>query len=370
MSVFISNYRVRLWCAIFCSVFLLTGVAQGQQQSYKVSSDVLKGRVKEMSNESSLGRLPVRVKSHVRDAVWNLGENSAGVYVDFRTDADTIVVRYTVSGSLNMPHMPSTGVSGVDLYLKEGNSWQWAYGSYQFKDTIQYTFSNIGRNKSGTYRLYLPLYNTVKWLEISVDKSQQFSFVDNKEKAAPIVVYGTSIAQGACVSRPGMAWTNVVGRSLGKEVINLAFSGNGRLEKALLDLIAQEDAAVFVLDCLPNLPVTPSRTEKQLDSLLVGAVKIIRAKHPTVPIILTGHSSAFTPGFLNKSTRAEYERSTEVGKATFDRLVKEGGRNLYWLDSKEIDLDINSTVDYAHPNDYGMDKIAQAYIRLLKKVLK
>ncbi len=370
MRVFMAGWKAVIVCAFLCLVCLLNVFAQSERTFYPVRAEVLKGRTKEMQHEASLGRLPSRLQGQVRGAVWNLGQNAAGVYVDFRTDADTIVVRYAVSGGLNMPHMPTTGVSGVDLYLKEANTWRWAYGSYQFKDTIQYTFSNIGNNKAGIYRLYLPLYNTVKWLEIGVEKSQQFSFLGNQGKTAPIVVYGTSIAQGACVSRPGMAWTNIVGRSMDKEVINLAFSGNGRLEQPVLDLIAQEDAAVYVLDCLPNLAVTPQRSEKQLDSLIVGAVKTIRIKHPTAPIILTGHSSAFTPGFMNKGTLAEYEKSTEVGKATFDRLIKEGNKNLYWLDSRAIALDVNSTVDYAHPNDYGMDKIAQAYIRLLQKILK
>lgn len=47
----------------------------------------------------------------------------------------------------------------------------------------------------------------------------------------PIVLYGTSIAQGACASRPGMAWGNIVSRSLEIPLINLGFSGNGKLEK-------------------------------------------------------------------------------------------------------------------------------------------
>ena len=36
-------------------------------------------------------------------------------------------------------------------------------------------------------------------------------------------------------------------------LINLAFSGNGRLEPELLDLLTEIDAKVYVLDCLPNL---------------------------------------------------------------------------------------------------------------------
>lgn len=40
------------------------------------------------------------------------------------------------------------------------------------------------------------------------------------------------------------------------------------------------------------------------------------------------------------------------------------------LSSEELRLDLNSTVDYAHPNDQGMEHIANTYIKLLKKVLE
>lgn len=363
------RWKESILCSLFCIGLLLNTFSQDRQHYYRVAPEYVQGRAKEMSADNSLGRLPERLKERVRGPVWNLGQNSAGTYIDFRTGADTIVVRYQVAGGLNMPHMPTTGVSGVDLYLKKDDVWHWAFGSYQFKDTIQYTFANIGKNEDGIYRLYLPLYNTVKWLEIGVNKHEKLLFL-KKSHNRPIVVYGTSIAQGACVSRPGMAWTSIVGRSLKNEIINLAFSGNGQLEHPLLDLIVREDAAAFILDCLPNLAISSNRTVKQLDSLITQAVKMIRVKHSTTPIILTGHSSAFTPGFLNKGTLAEYESSTEVGKLTFDRLKKEGISDLYWLDSRDIGLDINSTVDYAHPNDYGMEKIAQSYIRLLNEIMR
>ena len=72
--------------------------------------------------------------------------------------------------------MPATGVSGVDLYA--GNSdgdWLWCAGKYTFGDTIQYRFANLEPNdtyhqKGREYRLFLPLYNSVQWLEIGVPK--------------------------------------------------------------------------------------------------------------------------------------------------------------------------------------------------------
>lgn len=358
-------------CGALFFMFLITQVFAQEHFSFKrVQGNDLSGRLGTMEHVNNFGRLPASLKGIVRDPVWSLGENSAGLYIDFKTNSDSIVVKYKVKGALNMAHMPTIGVSGVDLYFhnETHKRWDWAFGSYQFKDTIKYSFSNIGNNTEGIYRLYLPLYNSVEFLEIGVTKSSTLVFVNEKTK--PIVVYGTSIAQGACASRPGMAWTNILGRDFPNEIINIAFSGNGRLEQPILDLIVKEDAAAYILDCLPNLGITPTRSAEQLDSLLVNAVQFIRREHPNTPIVLTEHSSAFTTGFLNKSTMHEYGSSTKVGQKTFDKLKKQGIKNIYWLSSEAIGLDVNSTVDYAHPNDIGMMKIAKAYEKILDKILK
>ena len=55
----------------------------------------------------------------------------------------------------------------------------------------------------------------------------------------PIVFYGTSITQGGCASRPGMVHTAILGRRLEWPVINLGFSGNGRMEDAVGELMAE-----------------------------------------------------------------------------------------------------------------------------------
>lgn len=371
MSRKFSIFKESVLSTLFFVCMLSSVFAQSAYSFRKVNGHELSGRLASMRMDNTFGRLPATLKDAVRPPVWALGENSAGVYVDFKTNADTIIVRYKVKGSLNMAHMPTIGVSGVDLYFHNDvkqDKWEWSFGNYQFKDTIQYTFSNIGKNVAGTYRLFLPLYNSVEFLEIGVNKTNVFTFVENQTK--PIIIYGTSIAQGACASRPGMAWTNILSRDFDNEVINLAFSGNGRLEQPILDLMVAQDAAVYILDCIPNLAITSARSEAQLDSLLWNAVSFIRAKRPNVPIVMTEHSSAFTPGFLNKGTMKEYATSTKVGQKSFDKMKKSGVKDIYYLSSKEIGLDVNSTVDYAHPNDFGMMKIAKAYEKVLRKIIK
>lgn len=310
-------------------------------------------------------RLPNDLQPQLRPAVWSLGTNSAGLYIDFATAADSIKVAYQVSGPLSMPHMPSIGVSGVDLYQKDGDNWNWAYGSYAFKDTISYEYFNINKQGEKKYRLYLPLYNTVKQLQISVPNGQKIQFL--KEEENPIIIYGTSITQGACATRPGLAWTNILGRQLNVPIVNLGFSGNGRLEQPILDLMSQAKARIYVLDCIPNLGSITNYPDTTLAALLDNAVKTIRLKNPKTPIILTEHSSGDNGGFINYIKNAEYMRTSHVLKNQFKALNKKYG-NLYLLSNEAIGLDQESTVDYAHPNDIGMMKHAEAYKKLIQKI--
>lgn len=360
-----------LLCTFSVTHLCNTAAAQTINTYQRIPNAYISGRVTEVRHSQTLGRLPERLQAAVREPVWHLGRNSAGSYVDFQTESDTIYVRYKVSGAHSMPHMPAIGVSGVDLYYQhepEGD-WSWAFGSYSFKDTIQYRFTNLGKANTGIYRLYLPLYNTLEWIEIAGNGTHKMNFISQGE-AKPIVVYGTSITQGACATRPGLAWTNIVGRALPNPIVNLGFSGNGRLEEPILELMKQEEAAVFILDCIPNLSIRAELSSTQLAERITLAVKSIRQKHPHVPIVLAAHSSAHTPGFMNVHTQREYAESSSVAEATYHKLTKEEGlKNLHWVSERDFDLDIESTVDYAHPNDIGMMKIAHAYLALLNKLL-
>src|SRR5690625_7315134 len=64
---------------------------------------------------------------------------------------------------------------------------------------------------------------------------------------------GTSIIHGIAASRAGMSLPAILGRRLGRDVVGLGFSGNGKMETAVAELLAEIDAAVYVVDCLPNM---------------------------------------------------------------------------------------------------------------------
>jgi lysophospholipase L1-like esterase len=317
-------------------------------------------------------RLPVSMKDSVRKPVWDLSENTAGEFIHFKTTATEITVRYTLaSKNFSMPHMPSTGVSGLDLFAIDVNgNWNWAPARYHFGDTCSYTFRNLFLVKNGTdvsdFYLYLPLYNSVKWLSIGVNEKDSFSFAA-KRKEKPIVAYGTSILQGAVASRPGLAWTNILQRNLDRTIVNLGFSGNGRFEKRIFDLMAKVDAQVYILDCMPNL--TKGYSEEEIKNRVVYGVNKLREKDKDVPILFTEHAIGYAPFFMDTARLNEYHHSSLMIEKIFNELQKTGIRNIYLLTDKEIDFDINSTTEGLHPNDIGMMKYAVAYEQKIRHIL-
>jgi hypothetical protein len=329
---------------------------------------VVQGQALPNTIGSSFQRLPNSLKQEVREPVWALAQNTAGEYIEFTTAAKKITVRYQVAGALNMPHMPTTGVSGLDLYAhSEKRAWEWAPGKYAFKDTITFTFDNLATTHGQIFRLYLPLYNSVKWLEIGVEKEQLAFLPLSKQK--PIVVYGTSIAQGACASRPGLAWTSIFGRKINQPVINMAFSGNGRLETPILNHIAQVDAKLYILDCMPNLGSRTLYPEAEIRKRVNEALNTLRKRQPNVPILLVEHSGGGIGQLLDTAKNEEFRTSSLIIAKIYRELKAKGVKNMYLLTTKEINMGIESTVDGAHPNDIGMMEHAIAFEKKYQLIL-
>ncbi len=235
--------------------------------------------------------------------MWGLSQHSAGLCVRFVTDAANIQARWTVtSDRLAMPHMPATGVSGLDLYVKVDGRWRWLAVGQPRQAPDQH--GPIGRatcrRSSREYLLYLPLYNGVSSVEIGMPAGAKLAVAPPRGRSKPIVFYGTSITQGGCASRPGMVHTAILGRRLDCPVINLGFSGNGKMEPEMAALLAELDPAVYVLDCLPNL--TPAETAERVEPF----VQTLRKARPQTPIVLVEDRN-YTNAFLVASRRERNE---------------------------------------------------------------
>jgi hypothetical protein len=317
---------------------------------------------------SPFDRLPARAEGIVRDDVWNLSRHSAGICVRFETDATTIHAKWNLtSDRLEMQHMPATGVSGLDLYARDDEgAWRWlACAAPSAQENAATLCSDIIPGPR-EYLLYLPLYNGVTEVAIGIPESSSLfkapAYAAGHEK--PIVFYGTSITHGACASRPGMVHTAILGRWFERPVINLGFSGNGRLETEFVQYMAEIDAAVFVLDCLPNLGAedVAARTEP--------VVRMIREHHPDTPILLvedrTYSDALFVPG-----KRERNDTSRAAFRAAYERLVADGVENLHYLEGEHLlGEDNEGTVDSSHPTDLGFLRQAEAFREVLEPLLE
>jgi hypothetical protein len=216
------------------------------------------------------------------------------------------------------------------------------------------------------YLLYLPLYNGVSSVELAIPKN---SFLGQApaypaSHAKPIVFYGTSITQGGCASRSGMAHTAILGRKLHRPVINLGFSGNGQLEMPLADLMAELDPAMYVIDCLPNLHAD------QVAERTRPFVLRLRQSRPDTPILLVEDRN-YTNAFLFTSQKRINETNQAALRAAFDEMKTSGVKNLYYLEGKHLLGDDNEgTVDGSHPTDLGFARQAEVFYEALKPLVE
>jgi hypothetical protein len=312
-------------------------------------------------------RLPAKAEGAVRDAVWNLSRHSAGLCARFVTDAPTIQARWTLtSANLAMPHMPATGVSGLDLYVKgEGGKWLWLGNGRPTAQTNTSTLATIPGGVKREYMLYLPLYNGVSSVEIGIPKDSTLAKSDQTgaKLGKPIVFYGTSITQGGCASRPGMVHTAILGRRLNVPVINLGFSGNGKMEPEMAALLRELDPSVYVLDCLPNL--SPKETSERVEPF----VRALREVHPTTHIVLVEDRN-YSNAFLVLSQRERNEGNHAALWKVYQKLVDDKVLNLHYLYGKHLlGNDNEGTVDSSHPTDLGFMRQAEAMYPLLTQLL-
>ena len=306
-------------------------------------------------------RLPARAKGVVRDVVWDLSHNSAGLCVHFETDASELRAEWTLtSANLALPNMDQNGVSGLDLYVRTPEGWRWmgSAGARKREGNAGTLFSGVERVRR-EFLLYLPLYNGIESLRLGIPPG--CSLESRVRTAKPVVIYGTSIVEGGCVSRPGMAYPAKLGQRLDLPVINLGFSGNAHAEPEVAALVAEIDAALFVLDPLPNL------TSQEV-ARVEPFVATLRAKHPATPIVLV-QNLEYPDGAFIPMRRAAYEASNRNLQAIFERL-RRSDPNLHMLPAAGlIGDDGEATVDGVHPTDLGVMRMVERMVPVLKAAL-
>jgi hypothetical protein len=261
-----------------------------------------------------------------------------------------------------MSNMPATGVSGVDLYARNASGqWRWVQVT---KPDAQEVRAEIVKDLAPglrEYAAYLPLYNGVDSLEIGVPAGAKFEGLPPRTQ--PIVFYGTSITHGAAASRPGMVHTAILGRRLDRPVVNLGFSGNGRMDAAVGVFLTQIDAAAYVIDCLPNM--NPELVTERCGPL----VRQLRAVKPDTPIILV-EDRRFTNEWILPARSRFHDANHAALRTAFTALQQAGVKHLYYIPGDHLyGDDGEGATDASHASDLGFMRQADVMEPVLRTAL-
>ena len=269
-------------------------------------------------------RLPAGVTTNVNEGVRAMKHHTSGMQFRFSTDSRSLAFKWIpYSGGLAMDHMPSTGVSGIDVYRFDAKSGRWLYAA---------TGRIWDAKKGGSLK--------IAWTPGEA----------------------CLVNLGGCASRPGLAFVNVVGRDLDVPVVNLGFSGSGVMEYEMSEHLARIDASCYVLDSLWNMDFDRHGGRRNVNVNYEPFIRNLRAKRPGVPIVMAEQCDVFCGGPNEKD---RYIR------ALYEKLVAEGWQNLVYLSKTEMySGDREGTVDGCHPNDLGMASMARAFGGAVKAALK
>jgi lysophospholipase L1-like esterase len=309
-------------------------------------------------------RLPAAAETKVTTAVWDLSRHSAGMLVRFRTDATSIWADYTLFlERLALPNMTAIGASGLDLYARDDDGkWRWVGVTRPASKVVRQTFVTGIAPRLREYAVYLPLYNGVENLSLGVPADARFEPMAPRTDR-PIVFYGTSITHGASASRPGMVHTAILGRRFERPVINLGFSGNGRMDAAVGEFLVTIDAAVYVIDCLPNMDAA------QVRQRCVPLVNQLRAVHPNTPIVLVEDRRNTNSWILPERNQFHTDNHAAL-RECHAALQKAGVRGIHYLAGDDLlGDDAEASTDGSHPSDLGFVRQADHFERVLRKLL-
>ncbi len=314
--------------------------------------------------ESFYDRLPASVKEGCREELWTLSTNSAGMAVRFRTNSTSIAVKWTVRQQMNMGHMTTIGIRGVDLYRLTSEGWRHVNSgrpSTKSKENSSVLIENMA-SEYAEYMLYLPLYDGVSDVQIGVDSGAEIAQpIDPSPRAdRTVVFYGSSIMQGGCANRPGMCSTSIISRDMDFEAINLGFSGNARCDLYIAEAMARLNPTVFFLDFVPNC------TADMIKERAVKFIEIIRKAHPTTPIIMID-SYKFPTLQWDSKQRIQWEAKTAEVRKVAEHFKRD--KNFYFYEGESYNDD-ECSVDGAHLTDLGFKAMADHYQKLLKKHIR
>ncbi|MDG0808420.1 SGNH/GDSL hydrolase family protein [Cohnella rhizosphaerae] len=319
--------------------------------------------------ERKYRRLPTVETGVIRDILDELADNTSGGQLRFATDATRLVIKAKLFAPNTAEHVTATAVNGFDCYLGKPGA-QLYYGTTRFAHDAaeyEYVFFDNLQPEMRYVTLNFPLFQGVRDVQIGMNAEAGIFEFPAYPTQRKVVLYGTSITQGGCASRPGMSFTNILSRRFDMEFINLGFSGNGKGDPEIARMIGDiEDPALIVVDYDAN-----NVHADDLIRTMPEFLRILRGKHAEVPILVIsripyGYEHTNTASYEDRVVRRDYQSELVAS------LRRQGDRFIHFHDGADLLGEIwnECTVDGVHPTDLGHMRIADGLTPLLRGILQ
>jgi lysophospholipase L1-like esterase len=353
--------KTKLFLFTSCILALLPAAAQKTQHYVKATDLLLIGDLLPTANK--FHRMDTAAYPALPAVVKRLLTQSAGKAVCFTTNSKNIWAKWCVSKSKPYPNLTAIANKGLDLYIKHKGQWQFAgVGKPDSLCNEALVVSTLDEGEKECL-LYLPIYDEASNVEIGVDQNATVEAGTNPFHKR-VAVYGSSITQGASVSRPGMAYPARLSRLTGWEFLNIGLSGSAKMEPAVIAMLNDVQADAYVLDCIPN------SSDAVIRERAVNMIYAIQKAHPGKPIILLNTISR-EQGFLdNKVGRMVLAQNRAIDSIAKDLLQKKT-KDFYFIDTAGfLGDDHEGSTDGVHPNDLGSYRFVERVKPLLVNILK
>ena len=303
-------------------------------------------------------RMPEDVARATSEGVHLLHTHTAGGRLRFVTDSPYVAISVHMPPTAQSPHMAPTGKWGFDMYMNGIYVQNFVPPVPLPRDGYD-SLRDLPGEGEREVTIHFPLYHSVNELRLGLKQGATFRPIAGAKEKKRVVFYGSSITQGGCVSRSGMAYPNILANKMDFDVINLGFSGNAKGETVMCDYIAGLNPDIFVMDYDHNAPNRPHLLATHEPFFLR-----FREKHPDVPVIFMSAPN------VRIDTGMDSRR--EVVRATYQNALARGDKNVYYIDGYDLfgeeDWDL-CTVDGCHPTDLGHYRMAMKLLPILKNLL-
>lgn len=310
-------------------------------------------------NDGIYRRMVYEEAKRVSDAVAAISSECAGGRIRFATDSPYVAISVKYRSVAKVPNYSFSATLGFDLY--SGSRFIGCYvPSLDTVDTFESVIDLQPPSKEAKkYTLNFPVASEISELYIGVKKGSVIKKASPYSIKTPVVFYGSSVTQGACASRPGNTYANMVSRKLDCDYLNLGFWGNAMGEEAMANYIADLEASAFVYDYDYNAP-----SAEHLRQTHERAFKIIREKNPTLPIIILSAPKYYL-------SQADRER-LEIIEATYKNAVARGDKLVRFISGKRMMEPVKDVAlaDNIHPGDCGFASMAGFISEALEEFFK